>query len=95
MLDFNIKEYILLIYILIINIITFSLIFIDKSKSKNNQWRISENLLILLSLLGGATGSIMSMVIFKHKLYKVKFYIGIPILILLNHLITIILFNII
>ncbi|NLV88008.1 MAG: DUF1294 domain-containing protein [Tissierellia bacterium] len=82
----------LLIYFALINIISFLLFAIDKIKAKKNQWRIPESTLILVSFLGGGTGSLIGMVVFKHKLSKKKFTLGIPLIIILNKFLEIFLF---
>ena len=67
---FNIMEISLknvLIYILIINIITFLIMGYDKHEAKVNQWRISEKALFLFCLFGGSIGGIAGMYIFRHK----------------------------
>ena len=89
----NMYEFYILLYVFLINFITFIIYAIDKNKAKNKRSRISENTLILLCILGGSTGGIMSMVLFHHKLSKKKFYIGIPILIILNMVIELIVLN--
>ena len=66
------------IYFLIINLITFLAFLIDKRKAVHNKYRIAENVLIFLCIIGGFIGALNSMVIFKHKLYKKKFTITIP-----------------
>lgn len=68
------------IYFLIINLITFLAFLIDKRKAVHNKYRIAENVLIFLCIIGGFIGALNSMVIFKHKLYKKKFTITIPII---------------
>ncbi len=80
------QENIILIYLLSINIISFIVFGIDKWKAKNKRWRISEALLLLISFIGGATGALMGMVVFKHKLSKKKFCIGVPSFIILNRI---------
>ena len=67
-------------YFLIINLITFLAFLIDKRKAVHNKYRIAENVLIFLCIIGGFIGALNSMVIFKHKLYKKKFTITIPII---------------
>lgn len=91
--SFNTKEIVFLIYLAIINIVSFAAFGIDKSKSKNDQWRIRESTLIILSLLGGASGSMIGMILFKHKTQKKKFYIGIPLIFLLNKFLEIVIVN--
>ncbi|MDU5527642.1 MAG: DUF1294 domain-containing protein [Finegoldia magna] len=67
-------------YFLIINLITFLAFLIDKRKAVHNKYRIAENVLIFLCIIGGFIGALNSMVIFKHKLYKKKFTITIPLI---------------
>ena len=83
-LSFNKLETLLLTYLLLINILSFALFAIDKIKAKRKKWRISEKILLSISIIGGAIGSLIAMVVFKHKLSKKIFYIGVPILIILN-----------
>ncbi len=75
------------IYILIVNILGFFLILIDKIKACKNKWRIRENTLITLALLGAGPGEIISMLIFHHKTKKNKFIILIPIIIIIQTII--------
>ena len=70
-------------YLLIINIITFITYGIDKQKSKKHKYRISENTLIILPILGGPIGALFGMIIFHHKTQKKKFIILIPLLLLM------------
>ena len=74
------------IYLITLNALAFLLFGFDKWRAKNHKWRISEFALLFISLIGGATGSLIAMSIFKHKSSKKKFYIGIPILIVFHWL---------
>ncbi|MGL5328270.1 MAG: DUF1294 domain-containing protein [Peptostreptococcaceae bacterium] len=78
----------LLIYLFIINIISYTAMYIDKQKAINNKYRISENTLISLSLIGGSIGTLSGMYNFRHKTQKPKFKIGIPLIILIQIVIT-------
>lgn len=82
--NFNNKEIYFFIYLIFINIFSFVLFGIDKRKAERKAWRISESILMGASILGGAVGSLIGMVVFKHKLSKKKFYIGIPCILILN-----------
>lgn len=84
--NYSNQKIFLLIYLLLINIVSFILFAIDKGKAKRKKWRISEKILLITSFLGGATGSLMAMVIFKHKLSKKSFYIGVPVFLVLNRI---------
>lgn len=70
-------------YLLIINAITLIIYGIDKYKSIKHKYRISENTLFLLAILGGSLGALLGMIIFHHKTKKKKFIILIPIIMLI------------
>lgn len=70
------------LYIYIINIITFALYGYDKHQAIYNKWRISEFLLLLFTIFGGAFGALIAMWLFKHKTQVDKFRI-IPSIVLL------------
>lgn len=73
-----------LLYFLIINIIGFLSMGIDKYKSKHNMWRIPENTLLFIALLLGSIGSYIGMHVFRHKTLHAKFKYGIPIIFIFN-----------
>lgn len=54
----------------IINIIAFVLIGYDKKLAKINKNRISEKTLLAFVAIGGALGSGLAMLIFRHKTVK-------------------------
>ncbi len=74
----------IIIYILLINIIAFLAMWIDKKRAENGEWRISENGLFTLVLLGGGIGGIAGMYVFRHKTKKLKFTIGFPTILILE-----------
>lgn len=67
-----------LIYIFIINAISFSLFGIDKYKARRGLWRIPEKILFLSAILGGSIGAIAGMYLFRHKTKHRSFTIGMP-----------------
>ena len=69
----------LIIYIVFINVVAFCLYGIDKRKAIKHKWRISENTLLLFSILGGGLGSLLGMSVFHHKTHKLKFRLLVPI----------------
>lgn len=75
-------------YLILINIICFIVFAVDKKRSRRNQWRISEATLLLLSLIGGSLGGILSMRLFRHKTGKRKFRIAMPLLLIINILVV-------
>lgn len=74
----------LTLYFIIMSIITFLLMYIDKNRAIKGKWRIPEATLINLSILGGGIGTYMGMYIFRHKTRHPKFTIFISITIILN-----------
>lgn len=72
-----------IIYLLAMNCIGFAIMGIDKLKSIKRGWRIPERTLLLIAFIGGALGSFLGMVIFRHKIRKAKFQILLPIALLL------------
>ncbi len=62
-------------YLIIINIFSFIIYFIDKVLAIKKLYRISEISLIIISILGGMVGGLMSMLIFRHKTKKIYFYL--------------------
>ena len=65
----------MLIYLVIINIITFLLYGVDKYFAIKNMYRISEFILLFFSFIGGVVGALFGIYFFKHKYRKVKFKI--------------------
>ncbi|MFT6218869.1 MAG: uncharacterized membrane protein YsdA (DUF1294 family) [Cycloclasticus pugetii] len=55
------------------SLITFATYAIDKSAAQNNRWRIKENTLHLLSLIGGWPGAFFAQKKLRHKSIKKEF----------------------
>lgn len=73
-----------IIYLIIINIITFITYGIDKAKARKGAWRIPEKTLIGLAVAGGSIGALAGMSFFHHKTRKPLFKIGIPVILLIE-----------
>ena len=68
----------IIIYLIIINIIGFLVMYIDKQKAKKGKWRIQEKTIFIITVLGGGIGTISGMYAFRHKTQKLHFTIGLP-----------------
>lgn len=79
----------ILIYFLVINLIGFFAMGIDKYKAKKDLWRIPEATLMTICLIGGGIGTILGMYIFRHKTKKLKFSVGMPTILIAEILIII------
>ena len=92
--NFNV-EYLkyFLIYFLIINIIGFLSMGLDKYKAKHNLWRTPEKTLLLIPLFLGSIGSLIGMYTFRHKTKKPRFTIGFPVILISEIIIYIIYFK--
>lgn len=73
-----------IIYLIIINIITFITYGIDKAKARKGAWRITEKTLIGLAVAGGSIGAMAGMSFFHHKTRKPLFKIGIPVILIIE-----------
>ncbi len=84
---FTIQNFI--IYLIIINIIGFLIMYIDKRKAQKGAWRIPENTLLVITAIGGGIGTIAGMYKFRHKTKKFKFTFGLPFLLIMDILLII------
>jgi uncharacterized membrane protein YsdA (DUF1294 family) len=78
----------LLYYFVCVNVLTFLVYGIDKSKARQGKWRISEATLLLFAVIGGSIGAWLGMRVWHHKTMHKKFKYGIP-AILMIHIIII------
>ncbi|MBC7960123.1 MAG: DUF1294 domain-containing protein [Vallitaleaceae bacterium] len=69
-----------------VNGLSFLLFAFDKYKAIHHTWRISEKHLLLSALLG-PSGSLLGMLVCRHKIRKLKFILWVPIFIGLHILI--------
>ena len=76
---------VLVVFLFLTNILTFILYGQDKHKARTGRWRISERFLILFPVIFcGCLGALLGMLIWRHKIRKPKFYITIPIFLVLH-----------
>ena len=81
--DMNLLH-IVLIYLVIINVVTFFMFGIDKWKAKKSKWRIREATLLGLAVLGGCIGAWLGMKVWHHKTLHKKFRFGVPAIIIIQ-----------
>lgn len=72
------------IYFVCINVITFLIYAIDKERARKGKWRIRENVLLGLCVVGGTLGGLLGMRLCHHKTKKPKFYFGVPTILVLQ-----------
>ena len=73
---------VLLIYLAVINLLTFIVYGADKRRARKGKWRVPEKTLFLLPLLGGSIGALLGMRVFHHKTKHWYFVWGVPAILL-------------
>ena len=71
-------------YLAAISLLAIILTLRDKRAARKGQWRIKENTLLLVSVLGGSVAMLLIMRLIRHKTLHKKFMIGIPLIIILQ-----------
>ncbi len=74
----------LCLYLIGINVVTFLLYGNDKSRARRHAWRIPEKTLLGAAIIGGSVGALLGMSIFHHKTRKPAFYIGVPLILIIQ-----------
>ena len=75
------------IYFLLINLLSFILMYVDKKRAILHKWRISEKSFFILCILGGSLGEILGIYTFRHKTKHLKFTLGFPLILIIQLLI--------
>ena len=73
---------VLLVWLAVINLLTFIVYGADKRRARKGKWRVPEKTLLLLPLLGGSIGALLGMRVFHHKTKHWYFVWGIPAILL-------------
>lgn len=74
-------------YLIVINVVTFLIFCWDKYCAVSHKWRVPENTLIGLALLGGSVGAYAAMQTVRHKTRHLKFMVGVPAIFLIQVLV--------
>ena len=67
-------------YLVLVNAAACLLMLADKLKARRGAWRIRESTLMGVALAGGSLGAIVGMLAFRHKTRHIKFYLGLPLI---------------
>nr|WP_275443086.1 DUF1294 domain-containing protein [Petralouisia muris] len=73
-------EYGLILYLVVVNLIGFSLMGLDKWKAKHKKWRIAERTFFGIAIVGGSLGTWAGMYAFCHKTRHWYFVVGMPLI---------------
>lgn len=67
-----------IIYLVLINLLGFGIMGMDKQRAKKGMYRIPEKTLFLAAILGGCFGTTAGMYFFHHKTRHWYFKFGMP-----------------
>ena len=85
----------IIIYLIVINIISFAAMASDKKRARGRSWRIPESVLLTLAFIGGSLGALLGMVFCRHKTKHLKFTITVPFFLLLHIAVALLLADVI
>ena len=77
-------ELILISYIVLMNLVGFFIMGIDKQRARKRAFRIPEATLFMIAIIGGSIGSIVGMHVFRHKTRHWYFLFGLPAILILQ-----------
>ena len=80
----------MLIYLLLINATGFLVMLYDKFLARNNLHRIPEKTLLGIAIFGGSIGCLLGMYTVRHKTRHKSFTVGIPIILFIHIILTIV-----
>ena len=92
--DFFAKHKILIIYLGIINFISFAAFAVDKVNAVEHRSRIQIITLLGLAFIGGSLGALLGMYLLHHKIRKDYFTTGIPLIIIMQIVVLFYIMNI-
>lgn len=91
--EFFSKYKILLIYLVIVNFVTFAAFAVDKIAAIEKRSRIRIVTLLGLCFIGGSLGGLVAMYLFHHKTQKDYFVVGVPLIIAMQVVVIFYLMN--
>ncbi len=77
-------KFVIIGILLVINLIAFIMYGVDKAKAKRGAWRIPEATLLGIAFFGGSIGALLGMKVFRHKTKHPQFFIGVPVMLVLQ-----------
>lgn len=77
-------QYIIIIYLFLMNLLGFILMGADKRKARLGKWRIPEKTFFIISILGGSLGTWGGMYAFHHKTKHWYFAVFMPLIFVIH-----------
>ena len=69
---------------LLASIVGLATMGLDKSRARRGQWRVPENTLLWIAVVGGAAGVFLGVRLFHHKTRHAKFTVTVPLLLVIQ-----------
>lgn len=76
--------FVLIVYVIFVNLLGFYAMYSDKMRAKKRAFRIPEATLFSIAIIGGSIGSIAGMYTFRHKTRHWTFVYGMPLILILQ-----------
>ncbi len=83
--NLSLPAMIFIAYFVVINIIAFIMMGLDKNYAAKGKWRIPEKSLFLPVCLLGGLGGVLGMQVFRHKTKHWYFAIGFPVIMVVEY----------
>lgn len=80
-------------YVIAINVIGLCAFGIDKLKAVCHKRRIRESTLLTIAFIGGSLGALSGMYLFRHKIRKNPFSVGVPLMLTVHIIVLLLLMN--
>lgn len=71
-------------YIVVINIISLLLMYVDKKRAIKGEWRIREKTFFIVATVGGSVGILLGMKWARHKTKHLSFKLFIPLILMIQ-----------
>lgn len=92
--EFFNEHRIFLWYLIAINVVTLIVFALDKALAIKHKFRIMIVSLLGLAFIGGSVGAIIAMYVFRHKIKKDYFTVGVPLIMVMQVVVIFFLMNV-
>ena len=85
---------VVIIVLAVMNILSFTLMAMDKSAARRGKWRVPERTLFLFTALFGGLGGVLGMHLLRHKTKHWYFRVFFPVLLVLQIVVLVLVFGV-
>ena len=82
----------MIIVLAVMNILSFTLMAMDKNAARRGKWRVPERTLFLFTALFGGLGGVLGMHLLRHKTKHWYFRVFFPVLLVLQIVVLVLIF---